>query len=71
MTTIRCVLLVLLFLTGSNCRADPAWSWAPDQPIGSILPQFIAEDHLGNVRAMNELAGLNGTMLFFNRSTDW
>ena len=40
-------------------------------PIGSIAPAIELSDASGNVISLDDLAGENGTVLYFNRSVDW
>ena len=66
------LMLVLVIAGTSLCAyAEPAWQWAPEHPVGSPLPQFRLENHEGIASSIAELMGTNGTLLFFNRSTDW
>jgi len=39
--------------------------------IGSMAPPIVLSDINGNVVSLAELAGENGTVIYFNRSVDW
>ena len=39
--------------------------------VGQPAPAIAAPDQTGTVRDLASLAGENGVLLFFNRSTDW
>jgi peroxiredoxin len=40
-------------------------------PIGSIAPPIALSDVNGDVISLADLAGENGTVIYFNRSVDW
>ena len=48
---------------------DYVAEWAP--PIGSVMPAISAQDHTGQARTSEDLAGENGMLIFLNRSADW
>ena len=43
--------------------------WGP--AIGSDLPNLSVQDTEGNVRALEDLAGADGTLLFVVRTSNW
>ena len=66
----RLIKLLLILFLPSLASADD-WNWAPDQPVGSTLPDFTVAATDGSSVTLGELAGTRGTLLFFSRSTDW
>ena len=62
-----CVLLMTVW--SSALQADYADEWGP--PVGTALPMLDALDQDGNQRTFENLAGEEGLLLFFSRSTDW
>ena len=62
------LLLPLLAVFGS-AKADYADEWGPD--LGSALPVLEAYDQNGTLRALDNLTGDQGLLLFLNRSADW
>ncbi len=71
MAFFRVICAFLALLLTPQTYADSQWEWAPDQAIGESLPLFSADSHRGERVAISELGGPNGTLLFFNRSTEW
>ena len=49
--------------------ADYQDDWGP--AVGSAMPAIDAPDHTGAARALGDLAGERGLLLFVNRSADW
>ena len=47
------------------------WIWAENHPVNSKLPQFSAVGTDGEMLGIDQLQGVSGTLLFFNRSTEW
>ena len=47
------------------------WTWAPEQPVGAVLPDFTVTNHEGQAVALSEVRGEKGTLVVFSRSTDW
>ncbi|MEM6710181.1 MAG: hypothetical protein AAF648_15485 [Pseudomonadota bacterium] len=50
-------------------RLSYADRWGPT--VGTALPLLAANDHTGAARTLDDLAGKNGLLLYFNRSADW
>ncbi len=59
------VLLVSLIATADEYTAG----WGP--AVGSTLPVLDAPDQNGTRRALADLSGDQGLLLFLNRSADW
>ena len=51
--------------------AEMPWQWAPEQPVGAVLPDFTVTNHEGQAVALSEVRGEKGTLVVFSRSTDW
>ena len=45
--------------------------WAPQLPVGSVLPAISAQDQTGTVRSLQEISGEKGLVLVLSRSFDW
>lgn len=64
----------LLFLISSMLAANVLaqdWVWAPMQKLGDALPDFSVTAIDGSATTLSEVAGKNGTLLVFSRSTVW
>ena len=61
--------LALMLLAGAGVAADYQDDWGP--VVGSAMPAIDAPDHTGASRALADLAGEKGLLLFVNRSADW
>lgn len=48
---------------------DYSAGWGP--AVGSEIPMLEAQDHSGKARALADLAGEQGLLLFLSRSADW
>jgi|AP95_1055475.scaffolds.fasta_scaffold00255_15 hypothetical protein len=66
---IKSILAAALFFACIASAED--WVWAKNHPVNSPLPQFTAIDTRGNTKGIEQLSGKNGTLLLFNRSTEW
>ena len=69
MKTISSLFALTLLLLTAAPQAE--WVWAPEQPLGSTLPNFTTLDSTSKQRELNSLRGGNGIVLLFNRSTVW
>ncbi|MYE24253.1 MAG: hypothetical protein F4Y01_09955 [Gammaproteobacteria bacterium] len=70
MRFVRFALLVpILLLAGTGLAADYQDDWGP--AVGSAMPAIDAPDHTGAPRALADLTGEGGLLLFVNRSADW
>ena len=59
-----------MLLAGAGvAAADYQDDWGP--AVGSAMPPIDAPDHTGAPRALADLTGTNGLLLFVNRSADW
>ena len=66
----KAVAISAFCLVASVALADEySDGWGP--PIGARAPALNAVDRAGDPVTLAELAGANGLLLFFNRSTDW
>ncbi len=66
----RCVALALMLLGAAGVAADDYQDdWGP--AVGSAMPAIDAPDHTGAPRALADLTGAKGLLLFVNRSADW
>lgn len=45
--------------------------WAPEFPVGSLIPEISALDQNGEERTFNDLTGENGILYMLSRSFDW
>ena len=59
----------VVFLAGVALAADYQDEWGP--AVGSAMPAIDAPDQTGTARALGDLAGERGLLLFVNRSADW
>ena len=67
----RFVVGLVWCLTASLAYADTSYEeqWGP--AVGTTVPMLEALDQDGRRRSFDDLAGENGLLLFFSRSTDW
>ena len=65
--------LPALFLLSAFWQSSYAqdFIWAPDYPVGSIIPMLEAPDQNGAVQNLGSLSGEKGLVLVFSRSFDW
>lgn len=63
------LLAAIAFLGGVGVAADYQDEWGP--AVGSAMPTIDAPDHTGARRALGDLTGERGLLLFVNRSADW
>jgi len=61
--------LIVLALLPALTLADE-WIWAPDFSEGAELPDFTVQAGGAEV-SLSEMAGEQGTLLMFSRSTVW
>ncbi len=70
MSTVRLALLAPFVLIASvGVAVDYQDEWGP--AVGSTMPAIDASDHTGTPRALGDLAGERGLLLFVSRSADW
>jgi len=64
--------ILVLFLA---LAVSPAFSqefiWAPNLPVGSVIPEIKALDQNGETRNLASLTGERGLLLMFSRSFNW
>lgn len=70
MKLIKLTLFLLISSVAIDVLADD-WTWAPNQKTGDILPDFSVTAIDGSATTLGEVAGENGTLLLFSRSTVW
>ncbi|MBV1877353.1 MAG: hypothetical protein KUG79_06900 [Pseudomonadales bacterium] len=58
-------------LTVPTATAEADLSWAANFPVGSTFPQINATDQSGKLRHNNNITGVNGFLVLFNRSVVW
>ena len=67
-----CSILAIVVAPAASAASQEtayAGSWGPE--IGSTLPLLAAHDQSGRLRALEDLTGEQGLLLFLNRSADW
>lgn len=66
-----CSILAIVVASASAASQETAFAgtWGPE--IGSTLPLLAAHDQSGRLRALEDLTGEQGLLLFLNRSADW
>ena len=69
-------LIVAVALAGQATASEDAAAaddyvalWGP--AVGTEIPMLEPVDVTGKGRSLDDLAGPNGLLLFFNRTTDW
>jgi hypothetical protein len=63
-------LIVAVALAGQvSAREDYVALWGPR--VGTEIPMLEPVDYTGKGRSLDDLAGPNGLLLSFNRTTDW
>ena len=65
------ILAIVVAPAASAASQEEAYAsaWGPE--VGSMLPLLSAPDQSGRLRALEDLAGEQGLLLFLNRSADW
>ncbi len=67
----KTALAILLVTLSTFAYGEETWEWAPHLPEGKALPDFTSYDHQGERTSLTDIQGQKGTLLYFNRSTDW
>lgn len=65
----RALAMVAVVGAGTAMASDYQAAWGP--PVGASMPAVQVRDQAGEPRALADLAGPRGTLLFVVRSADW
>lgn len=65
------IMLTLMLLGSFQLSLAQDFVWAPDFPVGTMIPEISAQDQDGNVRTFDELKGEKGLLFMMSRSFDW
>ena len=63
--------LALILLGTFQVSMAQDFIWAPDFPVGALIPDISAPDQDGNLRTFDELTGEKGLLFMLSRSFDW
>tara|TARA_B100001750_G_C15120724_1_gene404901 strand:+ start:314 stop:568 length:255 start_codon:yes stop_codon:yes gene_type:complete len=64
-------LLALLLASTFQITIAQEYIWAPDFPVGTVIPEIAAEDQNGTVHTFDDLKGEKGLLFMLSRSFDW
>tara|TARA_R110002073_G_scaffold76893_1_gene186562 strand:+ start:158 stop:397 length:240 start_codon:yes stop_codon:yes gene_type:complete len=65
------ILLALMLLGSFQLSLAQDFVWAPDFPVGAVIPEISAQDQDGNVQTFDALKGEKGLLFMMSRSFDW
>lgn len=65
-----CLLGLFVLVQAPQALADE-FIWAPDFPVGTVIPEISAQDQDGTVRMFDTLKGEKGLVLVLSRSFEW
>ncbi len=65
------ILLTLMLLGSFQLSLAQDFVWAPDFPVGAMIPEISAQDQDGNVQTFDTLKGEKGLLFMMSRSFDW